>query len=60
MIKTTLEKILGSNISLILYTDLKSFYDCLVKLSIIQEEQLMIDMMSLYQSYEQQKITKVK
>ena len=60
VIKAILEKILGSTTPLILCTDLKSLYDCLVKLGSIQEKRLMVDMMSLRQLYERQKITEVK
>lgn len=48
IIKATLGKVLESAILLILFTNLKSLYNCLVKLDIIQENQLIIDMMSLY------------
>ena len=51
VIKTTLEKLLGFATPQILCTNLKSLYDCLVKLGITQEKQLMVDMMSLRQSY---------
>ena len=53
VIKATLEKILGSTTLLILYIDLKSLYDYLVKLGTTQETRLIVDMMSLCQSYEQ-------
>lgn len=49
-----------SAISLILYTDSKSLYDYLVKLETTQEKQLMVDVMSLSQLYEQQEMIKVK
>ena len=60
VIKATLGKILGSAVPLILYTDSKSLYNCLVKLGTTQEKQLMVDMISLRQSYKQREITKVK
>ena len=50
VIKATLKKILESAIPLILYTDSKSLYDCLVKLRTTKEKQLMVDLMSLRQS----------
>lgn len=51
VIKGTLRKILRFAISLILYTNLKSLYNCLIKLRTIQEKQLIIDVISLYQLY---------
>ena len=50
VIKTTLGKILGSADPLILWTDLKSLYNCLVKLGTTQEKRLIVDLMSLRQS----------
>ena len=52
VIKATLGKILGFAIQLILCTNSKFLYDCLVKLGTIQEKRLMVDVMSLHQSYE--------
>jgi hypothetical protein len=46
-------------ISLILITDSKSLYDCLIRLSIIVEKRLMIDVMILRQFYERKKITEM-
>jgi len=40
-----------SVIPTIVYTDLYSLYNCLVKLSTIKEKRLMIDIMALRQSY---------
>ena len=60
VIKATLEKILESAVPLILCTDSKSFYDCPVKLGITQEKRLIVDVMSLCQSYERREITKLK
>lgn len=51
---------LGSMISLILYKDSKSLFNCLVKFKTIQEKQMIIDMMSLRPLYKQQEIIKVK
>ena len=60
VIKAILEKILGSATLLILHTDSKFFYDCLIKWGITKDKQLIVEVISLYQSYEQQKITEVK
>ena len=60
VIKATLGKILRSAIPLVLCTDSKFLYKCLVKLGTTQEKQLMVDVMSLRQSYERREITEVK
>ena len=59
-IKATIEKILNINLPLVLCTDSKSLYDCLVKLGTTQEKRLMIDVMCLRQAYERREITEVK
>jgi len=60
VIKTTIEKILNRPIPLIVCTDSKSLYDCLVKLGTTNEKRLMIDLLCLRQSYERREITEVK
>ena len=60
IIKTTLKKMLCSNISFIFCIDSKSLYDCFVRLGTIHEKRFMIDVMSLKQSYEKKKITEMK
>ena len=65
VVKATLIKMLGSSrskheIPLILCTDSKSLYDCLVRLGTTNEKRLMIDGMSLRQSYERREVTEVK
>lgn len=60
VIKATLSELLQSDIPLILCTDSKSLYDCLVKLGTTQEKRLMIDVMSLRQSYERREVTEIK
>lgn len=60
VIKAMLKKIFGSVVLLILCTDSKSLYNCLVKSGITQEKQLIVDVISLRQSYKQQKITEGK
>lgn len=60
VIKATLGKILRPAFPLILCTDSKSLYDCLVKLGTTREKQLMVDVMSLRQSYKRREITEVK
>ncbi|KAI6389226.1 hypothetical protein MCOR20_011698 [Pyricularia oryzae] len=46
-------------IQIIVCTDSKSFYDCLVKLGSTTEKRLIIDVMSLRESYEAREITEV-
>ncbi|EED20801.1 hypothetical protein TSTA_039950 [Talaromyces stipitatus ATCC 10500] len=45
---------------LVICTDSKSLYECLVKLGTTQEKRLMIDLMCLRQSYEHQEIAEIK
>ncbi len=60
VIKATLGKVLQAKISLVLYTDSKSLYNCLVKLGTTHKKHLMIDVMSLRQSYERREIIEIK
>jgi hypothetical protein len=60
VLKVTLTKMIGILISLILATDSKSLYDCLIRLSIIVEKRLMIDVMALRQCYERREIIEMK
>ncbi|KAF5205121.1 Ribonuclease h-like protein [Thalictrum thalictroides] len=63
-IKTTIDKIFDSltlpPISIIACTDSYSLYDCLVKLGTTTEKRLMIDIMSLRESYETREITEIR
>ena len=58
--KSTINKVLGIDLPLILYTDSKSLYECLVKLGTTQEKRLIIDIMCLRQAYERREIIEVK
>jgi hypothetical protein len=62
VIKSIIEHILKlkNPLSLILLTDSKFLYDCLVKLDTIAEKRLMIDLMCLRQSYERRKIAEIR
>jgi hypothetical protein len=51
---------LGIDLPLVVCTNSKSLYKCLVKLSTTQEKQLMIDVMCLRQAYERREIAEVK
>lgn len=61
-IKLTLDAILPSRapIPLVLCTDSKSLFDCIVKLGTTQEKRLMIDVMCLRQSYERREIAECR
>jgi hypothetical protein len=49
-----------SEISLILYTNLKSLYDCLIRLNITRKKRLMIDVMRLRQLYKRWELIEIK
>ena len=59
-IKSTIKKILQIQLLIILCTDSKSLYDCLVKLGTTQEKRLMVDLMCLRQLYKRHKIAEIK
>ncbi len=60
VLKATLTKMLDILILLILVTDFKSLYDCLIRLRTIVEKRLMMNVMTLRQSYERREITEVR
>jgi hypothetical protein len=60
VLKVILTKMIDTFISLILVTDSKSIYDCLIRLEIIVEKRLIIDVMTLRQCYERREITEMK
>jgi hypothetical protein len=60
VIKSTVEQLLQIELPLILCTDLKLLYKCLVKLGTTQEKYLIIDIICLHQSYKCKEITEVK
>ncbi len=47
-IKLIINKILRIKLLLVVYTDSKSLYECLIKLGIIQEKRLIVDIICLY------------
>ena len=58
--KKTIENITKiDNLLLLLCTDSKSLYKCLVKLGMTHEKRLMVDIMCLRQSYKRREITEV-
>lgn len=62
VLKSTIESIvkLDKPLPLVICTDSKSLYDCLVKLGTTMEKRLMIDVLCLRQSYERRLITEIK
>jgi hypothetical protein len=60
MLKATLTKMLDVVVLLILATNSKFLYDCLVRLRTTIEKRLMIDVMILRQCYERREITEMK
>ena len=60
VVKSTVSHVLRINLPLVLCTDSKSLYDCLVKLGTTQEKRLMVDLLCLRQSYERREIMEVK
>jgi hypothetical protein len=59
VLKSTLIKMLDVVVSLILVTNSKSLYDCLIRLNTTVEKRLMIDVMTLRQFYERREITEM-
>jgi hypothetical protein len=57
VLKSILIKMLDVAVSFILATNSKFLYDCLIRLSIIVEKRLMIDVMIFRQFYERREIT---
>jgi hypothetical protein len=60
IIKSIIERMLHISLSLILFTDSKSLFDCLVKLETTSEKRLTIDLMCLKQSYERREIAEIR
>ena len=60
MLKTTVKRILQFDISLMICTNFKFLYECFVKLKIIYEKQLMINVMNFRQLYERREIIKIR
>jgi hypothetical protein len=59
-IKAIVKLQLNINLPLILYTDLKSIYEYLIKLGTTQEKRLIINIICLRQLYKRREIAKVK
>ena len=59
-IRMIMKKLNKPDMPIIAYTDSFSLYECLVKLSTTKEKRLMIDIMSLRQSYERHKLFEIR
>jgi hypothetical protein len=59
-VKSTLDKVLRTDIPLVFYTNSRSLYQCLVKLGTTQEKRLIINVMCLRQAYERREIAEVR
>ena len=60
LVKTTLNLIFNKDIPLIVCTNSKSLYNCLVKLRITYKKRLIIDVISMRKAYERREIAQVK
>jgi hypothetical protein len=56
LVKTTLDLILNKDVLLVVCTDSKSLYNCLVKLGITYKKRLIIDVISMREAYERREI----
>jgi hypothetical protein len=59
-VKSIVDRALEIDLPLVVCTDSKSLYECLVKLGTTQEKRLMIDVMCLRQAYKRREIAEVK
>ena len=60
VIKLTINLVLNITIPFVICTDLKSLYNCLVRLSTTQEKRLMVDLIYLHQLYKYKEIAEIK
>jgi hypothetical protein len=60
IIKSIIERMLHISLLLILLTDSKSLFDCLIKLETTSEKRLMIDLICLRQLYKRRKIEEIR
>jgi hypothetical protein len=60
LIKTILDLILNKDILLVICTNSKSLYNCLVKLGIAYKKRLIIDVICMREAYKQREIAQVK
>jgi hypothetical protein len=51
LVEFIINKVLEIKLLLVVYTDLKSLYECLIKLRTTREKYLIINIICLYQAY---------
>jgi hypothetical protein len=59
-VKSIIDRVLEMELLLVVYTDSKSLYECLIKLGTTREKRLIIDIICLRQVYERWEIAEVK
>ena len=60
IIKSTIYLVFKITISLIIYTNSKSLYNCLIRLNTTQKKRFIVDFMYLHQLYKHKEIAKIK
>ena len=60
VIKLTINLVLNTTIPFIIYTNLKSLYNCLIRLNTIEKKRLIVNLIYLHQLYKCREIAEIK